>query len=439
MSDDANRQALIELAERELERRETESANESMVGRAARGIGDRALAVGETGLMLGTSALAQIPVGLRGIVEAAIPGGMTGTEAIESSSERLTFRPRRERSQDYAQALASIIEPVDQVTQDSAFLVGQGSPAASAALLSAPAAIGAGLGLQSLRRGAASSVRAADAPEPNVFGSTQELFDEGGRLFREAEAQGVRVNTDATKDLGVKALDAAKGIDPDLHPDSTAVLRRIVDAAESGELSLEQLNTLRQIANDGVGGKPRDARIAKKLVGVIDNFVDGLESKGVTSGDIGAANEALKRARNLWGRARRSEVIDEAFRRAENKAGDATGAGFEHKLRIEFQQIANNKKRLRQFTPDEQRLIEGVARGDAPTRALRMIGKLAPTGVVSGGIGIGGSAALLAPTLGPVLGPAALPLAGILGRQAATSRTINAARGVSESIRRDGG
>lgn len=78
-----------------------------------------------------------------------------------------------------------------------------------------------------------------------------------------------------------------------------------------------------------------------------------------------------------------------------------------------------NKKRLRGFTKEEQAAIKKVAMGGKVDNAMRQLGKLAPTGVISGAIS--GSAGY---AVGGPVGAVALPAAGAWARRVATNRTM---------------
>jgi len=138
-------------------------------------------------------------------------------------------------------------------------------------------------------------------------------------------------------------------------------------------------------------------------------------------------------ARTLWGSMRRSEMIDEAFNRAQNHA-----SGFENGLRSQFRSILNNPQKRRGLSADEIAAMERVVRGSVGTNVLNKLGKL--------GVGLNqqsnslmallGAAGGAAATGGSLLGGAAVPIAGTIAQklgQRGTRRAADFARALSAS------
>lgn len=261
---------------------------------------------------------------------------------------------------------------------------------------------------------------------PEAAPSLEELKRLKDAAYKRADDSGVTISEGSLK--GLKAR-IAKEIrtNKTLHPDATAAIKEIFDT--KGELTLSKLDELRQIASDAKGSpKPADSSRAAQVVEAIDEFVENLSDKDVTSGKVQDA-AALKEARGYYTRLKKSEDISELFRRAEIKAGaNYTQSGLENALRGEFKALALNKQKLRRFNQQERAAIERVAKGAPLENALRYIGKLAPTGTVSGMLGAIVSAA--------VPGGVALPIAGVAGRAAATRMTLRNAQAAEELMRR---
>lgn len=220
------------------------------------------------------------------------------------------------------------------------------------------------------------------------------------------------------------------GIDKDLHPDSSAVLKRVSE--EKGPITFEKLETLRRLAKDAEGSqKPADALRASEIVDIIDDYADTISRKDLVSGSPKAA-KAYKEARGLYSRARKAADLDELMRRAEIRAGaNYTVSGLENALRGEFKTLALNPKRMRRFTAEERAAIERVAKGGKIENALRLFGKFAPTGNISFATSAG--AGFLAG--GPV-GAVALPIAGAASRYGAARMTVSNAARANEIVRR---
>jgi hypothetical protein len=259
----------------------------------------------------------------------------------------------------------------------------------------------------------------------------QALREAADAAYKRADEAGVIVKPesfDAFKEKVVSQMQR-EGIDPTLHPDATAALKRLSEA--SGEQSLKKLETLRRVANDAEGSiKPADRRLAGQIVDEIDSYIDSLSEADVVAGDATKA-KALKEARNFYSRSKKAEELDQLMNRAELSAPNFSGSGMENAIRTEFRSLAKNERRMRRFTREEREAIRRVAKGGPVENALRMLGKLAPTGVVSGALSSGAGFM----TGGPV-GAVALPATGLAARYAATRMTLKNADIANQLVRR---
>jgi hypothetical protein len=298
------------------------------------------------------------------------------------------------------------------------------------------AARGIDEGLSAL--GAAREAAAKDAvPIP----TKDELDAAATAAYKRAGDAGVVVTPQSVENLKTGVGQALSGdiVDPQLHPKATAVLNRV--AATQGPQTLEQLDALRRVARDArAGATPDDSRLLGKVVDAIDDHVQGLTAADVTANDPAGAVQALQDARNLYSRYKKSDTIDQLLERARTRAGQFSGSGFENALRTEFRQLALNQKRLRTFLPEEQAAIKRVARGGPLANAARMLGKYAPTGVVStmlgGGVGAAIGHGLLGAGEGAGVGAVALPALGAAGRDVAERLTMRNVERLQQLLRR---
>ena len=255
-------------------------------------------------------------------------------------------------------------------------------------------------------------------------------------FYQQADDIGLTVSqsslVNAADDI-VKGLREA-GYSPRLHPKITGAVREIASAAETGPQSLRQLDILRRIAQSaGRSVEPDERRLGGILVDKIDDYLLNVGPQDVVAGNPAQATAALRQARRLWSRLKKGEEIEDLFARAEITAPNFSGSGRENALRTEFRALAKNAKKMRVYTPAEQAAIRRVAKGGPVTNSLRMLGKFAPTGVVSTALS-GGTGAVIG---GPI-GAVGLPAAGFAARQAATLGTTRAARQASEMVRSGG-
>lgn len=421
MAGNLQQAAMRELARRELERRQSAPKEVSLSP-----FPDPRAAGLEAGLTMMTGGLSQIPAGLAGIGAGLIPGGMDGPQAVERVSSALTFQPRTRAGQALVEGLSKPFEAIEETADRIGEVSGEptdtlGATAVKTALLGAPAL----LGLRAPRVPA----RAPRGAVPSV----DDLKAAARDAYQRADNAGVVISRQSLDDFATRLMDrmANEGIDSNLHPDSMTALNRVLDSSGQNA-SLKHVDILRQIANDASSSaRPADRRLASIIRDELDDYVENLGPTDTLGGDPISASLALKDARSLWSRARKGEEIERLITRAETRASQFSGSGFENALRTEFRQLAMNDKRLHRFSKAEQDAIRQVAKGGPTENALRMLGKLAPTGVISAAIG--GSAGAI---IGGPLGAAALPMLGGVARGAATSMTKRNATRAAEIARR---
>ena len=180
---------------------------------------------------------------------------------------------------------------------------------------------------------------------------------------------------------------------------------------------------------------PTEASLGVQMINEIDGFLDRVRPAALTKGSIPASEVAgkYKAARNLWGRARKSEVIQEAITRGQDVA-----AGAEAGIRNEFNRILRNKKMSKFIPDDEKALMRDVIQGDFAQNMTRLVGKVglsidrSPN--VFGSIVAGGG---LGQVVGGGVGALAVPIVGTISKQIARTLTTNRAKFV-ESMTRAG-
>ena len=245
--------------------------------------------------------------------------------------------------------------------------------------------------------------------------TVQELKGQAGQQYKFAEDAGAVFKGNAYNQFA-NSLESnlrKEGLDKTLHPRVFAALERIKDT--KGNVSLENMEILRRIGQAaGSSADASERRLASMLVDDLDNFVETAGPKTLTKGSSEAVS-ALTDARELWKRAKKTEIIDNLFNSAELRAeANFTQSGMEQALRRKLVNLADNQKAMRAFTKEEQALIKSAAKGGSTQNLLRFVGKLAPTGVVSGGGSVG-----LGYLAGGPIGAIATPLVGAAARKGA--------------------
>lgn len=256
--------------------------------------------------------------------------------------------------------------------------------------------------------------------------------------FKEAENAGVGIRS---RSVGVFANDLAtevvkSGYRPALHPgikDAFAALREIL---ARGPMTLDDAHYLRRVFQ--AAGKDMQnvdqGRLSGIMVDKLDDYLTRLRPSDVFMGDAARGTAALKAGIDNWRIMRKSEVIEQIYERARNAVGaNYTNAGMDTALRQQFRALANNQRLFSRFSADEKAAILKVVRGAPVQNAWRLLGKFAPSGLVSatlsGGVGY---------AIGGPLGSAALMGAGAAGKHLGARATLRNAGAVDAMVRSGG-
>ena len=268
----------------------------------------------------------------------------------------------------------------------------------------------------------ASGAVGAGRGQREIVPSTEALRDSARAAYQRSEQAGVII---APQSLQRAAQDIFQSVDnlgylPRLHPRVSAFLDEFNDQAQQ-PLTLERLERLRRVASNAAASGERDERrIGMEIINRLDNYVDNLRDADLVAGagpSRQVAVEALGDARNMYSRASKAQEIETLLERAGVGASQYSQSGMENAIRVEFRTLAKNQTKMRRFSEEERDLIRGVARGGPVDNVLRYFGKLAPTGVVSGGVSSGAGYAVGGP-----IGAAAVPALGMASREAAGAR-----------------
>lgn len=377
-------------------------------------------APGEAALQAGTGGLGMIAGGFAGLGQGAwnamAPEGMQGPSAADRTrqvQEAITYQPRSGAGQ----AMSRVVGAPGEALSAATTYLGEKttdvtrSPALGAAVKTVGDITPALLGPKSLPKGKP-KLKGTYEPKPEAP-TTAELSEAAAAAYKRADESGIAMSAESfDKMKGNLIADLQReGIDPTLHPKATAAMKRVAD--KTGPITLKEAETLRRVASDAMDTLEKsDARNAGKIVDAIDDYIENIKDTDLISGEAKDA-AALAEARSLYSRKRKSEEMERLMERAK-----LSPTGYENGLRIEFRSLAKNDRKFRRFSKDEQAAIRRVAEGGPAENTLRLLGKAAPTGVVSGGIGMAGGAAIGGP-----LGAVALPLGGLVARKAAERLT----------------
>jgi hypothetical protein len=302
----------------------------------------------------------------------------------------------------------------------------EGTDLESAARVAGAVAGGAGLG--AIEKGAA----AKSLPKTPT---TKELFTAGRQSYNTAQASPLIVSGQAVQRTvqAIKSDLAGMAFHPGLQPKTAAVLGELEKVASQNH-TLAGVETLRKLAGHAAGAVEKSDRMMGRVIkDHIDDLVNNLTPGDLVGAPDPAAISALKDARLNWARASKGEIIDGLIEKAKLNAPNFSASGYENSLRIQFRKLANNDRAMRRFSADEQQAIKRVAKGGIVENSLRQLGKFAPTGIVSTGIGAG-----IGASIGGPVGAVAVPAAGAAARQGAKALTSRNAKRASELVRRGG-
>ena len=393
---------------------------------------------GEAALTVATGAIAEPIAGLGGI--ATLASGKSPEEAariVEETRQALTFTPKSEKGKKALQETGDFLKPMAELFEKAEKGLGDrvmertNSPALAALSTTLPTlateliGVGAGKAAISATKKIKNMQKAGKiAREIKDAVPTKEKIKQTSRaIFKEIDETGAIIKEKPLNILiNLLESDAKKaGLDIDITPKSNKAIKRFAEFKGKG-ITTTDLDTLRKVAQNAAKSiESADAAIGVKMVNTIDDFLDNVGEnalkipEGKNAAQIG---KKYKIARNLWGRAKRSELLEAAFETARNQA-----SGFENGLRTQFRQILNNKRKRKFFNDSEIKAMNRVVRGDTKENIAKLIGKL--------GLSEGGATQLIGTTIGIGLGatfggtPGAIivPLVGQVSKKLAQRMT----------------
>lgn len=276
--------------------------------------------------------------------------------------------------------------------------------------------------------------RGAEKAIPTI----EALKDEASDLYARAEARGVVAGPQQTTTLADDISKIARdnelitptGRVSEAYPKAREALQLMKDYS-GHNMNPTQMQVIREtLADAAFTTKGKEGRIAKKMLSAFDDFTAPLAPE-------------LKQARDVSSRYLKAGELERVRELAGARAGQFTGSGFENALRTEYRNLDRRiiKGQSQGWTPDQVEAIQNVARGTPLQNTARNIGKAAPTGVVSAGLGTGVPFMVGNAMGGPGVGAAAAGAtmgAGFAGRELATRMGLRNAE-IAELLARSGG
>lgn len=266
---------------------------------------------------------------------------------------------------------------------------------------------------------------------PRVEAPTiEQLYDSAEGHYNAMHGFGVeldpRVMADTAQNIE-NALDAV-GYDADLAPHTYRIVDKLRNPPGPTTTTMNVESVRRQL--NKAAGLPGERDAARRAISEIDDTMANLTpADAVVNGHFAprVAQEALA-ARGDYAAAKHAETVEAATNKAELQAASTgSGSNIDNAVRQQFKAILNSPTKRRGFSQDTLDLMESLVRGTPVGNAARFLGKLAPTGVVSAGLG-----AALGHAVGHTIG---VPVLGAASKALADAATRRLAARVSEDVR----
>lgn len=397
------------------------------------GAADTALGIGETALSIGAGIVAEPIAGLAGIAQAvnpfAEPGA--GAEAVKATKAFIAglAAPETKKGKEFLATVGKTLEPVGKALVKAEKFLGDkafeatDSPALAALSATIPTALMEILGLGVGGRLGKISKKAGPSPRqikravvdsaPNI----EALKNAARGVYKELDESGARIKAPVYKNLvdKIDSITKKEGLDARITPKAAGAIEILKESVGKSP-TLTEIDVLRKVAGKVAKNiDPTESSLGVQIISEIDDFLDKIPPAALTEGPLKASKIAPKyrAARQLWGRARRSEAIQEAIDK-----GSRAASGLENGIRNEFNKIINSKK-SKFFPKDEIKSMQAVVDGNFTKNMLKHAGKFgvsvdrsgsnllaflgAGGGFIGGGPGVG-AAVITAGTAARTLG-----------------------------------
>lgn len=404
--------------------------------------------ISEPALTVATSAIAEPISGLAGIAQALNPfvSEGAGARAVEATREALTYQPRTEAGKESLQKVGKLLEPVGKAISGAEKFLGDNvfeatnSPTLAAAAATLPTAILETIGLKGGGKFAKStkyvepSQKAIRQTLKQAAPSSEALKTISRGIFKELDDSGVIIKPSSYQSAvdNIRLTAKKSGLSKRTTPAAMGAIEDLEDLV-GRKVPLTEINDLREsIGAVAASANKKEANLGKLMINQIDDFLDNVDEGDLLTGNIPASEIApkYKAARNLWGRASKSEVLQDAMQKAGRRA-----SGLENGLRVEFDKIINSKRLSKFFNEKELNIMDGLVKGDTLQNTAKLIGRFGfgegrATNIVGGFL-----ASLAGTAAGGVPGSIAAVTIGTAARKVAQTLTKNKAQFIDSVVR----
>ena len=237
--------------------------------------------------------------------------------------------------------------------------------------------------------------------------STEELRAAGQNAYSAIDNAGLNIKPDYVQNglNDISAFLGNEGVKLDAGGKIFPAAKQIMDVAQTAtqgqnSVSLKDLDILRRFMGSAASSNPMnkaDTRLALDAMGRLDELVSGIRPEHVDSGDLATVQELLPKARDIWAKMSRSQLLDNAVNANGNYLGGSASG-----IRNQFASILRSPKLSRGFSEVEKAAMRKVVAGSLPEQAVHLLGGglgnlLTTFGGISsgglvGGLGAGGIA-----------------------------------------------
>ena len=164
-------------------------------------------------------------------------------------------------------------------------------------------------------------------------------------------------------------------------PKSLAILKEIENMGAAGVAPdiLEIDGLRRQLGALAKSADGTERFMAGLMTRKLDDAMNALKPADVIAGDANDALQKITKARDLWRRGKKVEVIEGLLETAKDAAGaNYTSAGLMTAVKQKFRALAGRSDFKTLFSADEQAAIKQIIRGTTPEKFIRFLGKFDP-------------------------------------------------------------
>jgi hypothetical protein len=202
-----------------------------------------------------------------------------------------------------------------------------------------------------------------------VVPTSDELKASANAAYKQAEDAGVVFDPATMTGLRDRVRDrfADRGFHPSNEPGAATAMGEL-DRLASQNVTLKGLETARKLIGNAYqpGNKSNNA-----LLGIARDQVDDVVARS-------PGGETMTEARSLWQRSAKADALETALAKAQGRAASTgSGGNIDNATRQEIRKVLD---RGRGWTDDERAALSLAADGTTDQNALRLLGKLSPSG-----------------------------------------------------------